>query len=785
MITVPGPAQPAAAGDRAAAAPAVHVEGLWKRYGDVTALAGVDLAVRAGEFFTLLGPSGSGKTTLLRLIAGFERPDSGRIELGGSDVTRVPPYARDVNTVFQDYALFPHMTVAQNIEYGLRVRHVPKAQRRERVSKALDMVRLPGLGSRKPTQLSGGQRQRVALARAIVNEPQVLLLDEPLGALDLKLRQEMQLELLRVQREVGITFVYVTHDQEEALTMSDRIAVLNHGSIEQIGGPIEVYEQPHTAFVAGFIGVSNLIERDGHRITVRPEKITLLEDGQQDPPSTHVESGRVQDVIYAGVLTRYVVDLDGGGELVVSRQNVEAPVLRHDAREGGAPIARGDRVRIAWRTEQAFTIPQEPGQGSNSGEGLPMMTTCARISPRMKIALGLAVASLVAVGCSSSSGNSSSSSNSNNSQGTGTGTAGLTVPTANLPVLQKIGKGEGQLNLIAWEGYLQPLWVKPFEQQTGCQINAKYAGSSDEMVALMKNGGGGQYDMVSSSGDADLRILYAGDAHPVNINLIPSWKEFFPAFQSPPFNTINGVHYGVSLQWGPNVLMYNTKDFPTAPTSWSIIYNPKYKGQVTVPDNPIQIADAALYLKTHNPSLGITDPYELTQPQFQASVNLLAGQRPLIEKYWDLASQEIFDFKNGNAIIGAGWPYQVSTLKADHFPIGSVVPGEGATGWADTWMLAAKAPHPNCAYMWMQYISTPKVQAEQAINYGETPDNSLACGYMDQMQPGSCAEYHANAPLSYLSSISLWKTPIATCDNAKPDCVPYSEWVSAWNTQIK
>jgi len=359
------------------------------------------------------------------------------------------------------------------------------------------------------------------------------------------------------------------------------------------------------------------------------------------------------------------------------------------------------------------------------------------------------------------------------------------VPTANLPVLQTVGKGEGQLNLIAWEGYLDPKWVKPFQQQTGCQVNAKYAGSSDEMVALMKNGGGGQYDMVSSSGDADLRILYAGDAHPVNINLIPSWKDFFPAFKSPPFNTINGVHYGVSLQWGPNVLMYNAKDFPTAPPSWSVIYDPKYKGQVTVPDNAIQIADAALYLKTHNPSLGITDPYELTQPQFQAAVALLAGQRPLIEKYWALASQEIFDFKNGNAIVGAGWPYQVSTLKADKFPIGSVVPSEGATGWADTWMLARNAPHPNCAYLWMQYISTPKVQAEQAITYGETPDNSLACGYMDQMQPGSCAEYHANAPASYLASISLWKTPIATCDNGKPDCVPYTEWTSAWNTQVK
>src|SRR5690349_9736667 len=351
MITVPSPAQPAAAGDTGAG---IHVFGLRKRYGDVTALADVDLEIRAGEFFTLLGPSGSGKTTLLRLIAGFERPDGGRVELGGRDVTQVPPYARNVNTVFQDYALFPHMTVAQNIEYGLRVRKVAKAERREKAARALEMVRLPGLGGRKPAQLSGGQRQRVALARAIVNEPQVLLLDEPLGALDLKLRQEMQLELQRVQREVGITFVYVTHDQEEALTMSDRIAVLSQGRIEQIGGPAEVYERPRTPFVAGFIGVSNLIERDGRRITVRPEKITLLEDGQQEPSDSQVESGQIRDVVYAGVLTRYIVDLDAGGELVVSRQNTKAP-------SAGDGLSQGHQVRLAWRPGQAFTIPSGEG----------------------------------------------------------------------------------------------------------------------------------------------------------------------------------------------------------------------------------------------------------------------------------------------------------------------------------------------------------------------------------------------------------------------------------------
>ena len=195
------------------------------------------------------------------------------------------------------------------------------------------------------------------------------------------------------------------------------------------------------------------------------------------------------------------------------------------------------------------------------------------------------------------------------------------VPTSNLPVLHKIGKGEGRLNLIAWEGYLAPLWVKPFEQQTGCIIHSTYAGSSDQMVTLMKNGGGGIYDMVSSSGDADLRIIYGGDARPVNIGLIPSWNDFFGAFKSPPFNTVNGVHYGVSLQWGPNILLYSKKVFRTPPTSWSVIYSSKYSGQISIPDNPIQIADAALYLKTHDAKLGITDPYELTQPQFQAAVH--------------------------------------------------------------------------------------------------------------------------------------------------------------------
>ncbi|MFO7590657.1 MAG: ABC transporter ATP-binding protein [Acidimicrobiia bacterium] len=336
------------------AVPDIRVSGLTKRYGDVVAVDAIDLEIPAGEFFTMLGPSGSGKTTTLRMIAGFEIPDEGTIELGGEDVSRLPPYDRPVNTVFQDYALFPHMTVQQNVEYGLMVKRVSKGERRQRAADALEMVRLGGYGERKPAQLSGGQRQRVALARAIVNRPKVLLLDEPLGALDLKLRQQMQVELKSIQREVGITFVYVTHDQEEALTMSDRLAVFNQGRIEQIGPPAAVYEHPQSEFIAGFVGVSNVIERDGRRLTVRPEKIRLLENGGEPEPGWHVEPGVVHDVQYVGPVTRFHVTLDRGGELQVLAQNLA---------EGSSQVleVKGRRLRVQWRPEQESIIDESEG----------------------------------------------------------------------------------------------------------------------------------------------------------------------------------------------------------------------------------------------------------------------------------------------------------------------------------------------------------------------------------------------------------------------------------------
>ena len=336
---------------------AVRLDGVEKRFGDVVAVAGIDLEVRDGEFFSMLGPSGSGKTTTLRMIAGFELPTAGRIFLHGQDVSRRAPFERDVNTVFQDYALFPHMTVGQNVEYGLMVKKVPRSDRQRRATEALRLVRLEGYERRRPSQLSGGQRQRVALARALVNRPRVLLLDEPLGALDLKLRQEMQIELKQIQLEVGITFIYVTHDQEEALTMSDRLAVFNQGRIEQIGTPADVYERPRTAFVAGFVGTSNLLTADAARaivgeegtFTVRPEKIHIADPGAEVAADESSAAGTIRSVVYLGPDTRYVVGLDAGGELVVTQQNLATSSME-------ALAAQGKAVRLIWKRQHNFAV---------------------------------------------------------------------------------------------------------------------------------------------------------------------------------------------------------------------------------------------------------------------------------------------------------------------------------------------------------------------------------------------------------------------------------------------
>ena len=319
----------------------VSIRSLARSFGEVRAVDGVDLDIYSGEFLTLLGPSGSGKTTVLRMIAGFEKPDSGVITLGGKDVSQLPPYERDVNTVFQDYALFPHMNVLANIEYGLRVKGISKEERRARSLEALAQIRLEGFENRKPAQLSGGQRQRVALARALVNRPSVLLLDEPLGALDLKLREQMQIELKQLQREVGITFVFVTHDQEEALTMSDRIAVFNHGKIEQLGTPREIYDNPKSAFVSEFVGQTNRIEIDGAKINIRPEFVTVSKLGTS---GDRVLQGKLVDEIFVGAATRYLVETTNGISMISTHLAGEVNV--------------GDQVNLSWEKAKEFRVQQ-------------------------------------------------------------------------------------------------------------------------------------------------------------------------------------------------------------------------------------------------------------------------------------------------------------------------------------------------------------------------------------------------------------------------------------------
>lgn len=336
----------------------VELRGVTKQFGDTVAVRELDLTVAPGEFFSMLGPSGSGKTTVLRMIAGFEEVTSGRILLDGQDVTAAAPFDRTVNTVFQDYALFPHMSIAENIGYGLKVRKTAKDEIARRVAESLEQVRLSHVADRLPHQLSGGQRQRIALARALILRPRVLLLDEPLGALDKQLREQMQIELKQIQREVGITFIFVTHDQEEALTLSDRIAVFNEGRVEQVGTPREVYEYPQTAFVASFLGVSNLIPADLARelvgaegaISVRPERVRLAPVDQVLSAAETSVVGTITETVYTGPATRYIVTTDFGLTVIAERHNDHAP-------NDTAPFHRGDQVRAYWHREHAALVP--------------------------------------------------------------------------------------------------------------------------------------------------------------------------------------------------------------------------------------------------------------------------------------------------------------------------------------------------------------------------------------------------------------------------------------------
>jgi putative spermidine/putrescine transport system substrate-binding protein len=355
--------------------------------------------------------------------------------------------------------------------------------------------------------------------------------------------------------------------------------------------------------------------------------------------------------------------------------------------------------------------------------------------------------------------------------------------------LQKVGKGEGSLDLISWAGYVEEPWTKPFEEKTGCKVSDKVAGTSDEMVELMRSG---QYDGVSASGNATARLVDAGNVDPVNVNLVPNYKTIFSDLKNQPYNTFDGVHYGIPHGRGANLLMWNSEDVKPAPTSWNVMFDPKvaakYKGKISAYDDPIYIADAAVYLKAHQPELGIENPYELNEEQFEAAVNLLKEQRANIGEYWSDAAKQISAFASGDDALGTTWQYQYFALKGENEPVAAspasqgFLPTEGATGWSDTWMISSHAKHPNCMYMWMNHIISPKVNAEVAEWFGEAPAQEKACENTEN--PNFCSEYHAEEP-AFWKRVYYWETPLAECsEGGENDCMNYNDWVRAW-TEVK
>jgi spermidine/putrescine-binding protein len=371
--------------------------------------------------------------------------------------------------------------------------------------------------------------------------------------------------------------------------------------------------------------------------------------------------------------------------------------------------------------------------------------------------------------------------------GGGGDAAGFKPP--NIPAQQSVGQGEGQVNLVAWAGYAEDGstdkavdWVTPFEKQTGCKVNTKVAGTSDEMVSLMKTG---QYDAVSASGDASLRLIAAGSVAPVNTGLVPNYADIFPGLKNKPWNSVNGKPYGIPHGRGANLLMWRTDKVKPAPTSWSAVFDPNspYKGKVTAYDSPIYIADAALYLMNTQPALGIKNPYALDQKQFDAAVDLLKQQKTIVGEYWSDYTKEVSAFKSGDSVLGTTWQVITNLTQADKAPVEAVLPKEGSTGWSDTWMVAAKAQHPNCAYKWMDWIVSPKVNSQVAEWFGEAPSNSKACA--ETADKKHCDTFHA-ADEPYWNKVYYWNTPIPQCLDGRKNvqCVDYSKWTQAW-TSIK
>ena len=611
------------------------------------------------------------------------------------------------------------MNVLDNVAYGLRVRGIGRKERNERAARALASVRLEQMAGRKPSQLSGGQRQRVALARATVVEPKVLLLDEPLGALDLKLREQMQVELKEIQRDLGITFIFVTHDQEEALTLSDRIAVFNDGRIEQLGTPDELYERPASRFVADFVGTSNLFDhersvallgRDGHH-SVRPEKMTVTARRPRRGGRASTCRGTVVEAIYLGSGVRLVVDLDDGTRVTVLEQNVRGRVARRRARRpGGRLVARRRRRAPRHRGPPGDLRLRHPPPTAAAAPTCTTLHHTQKQERTMKrnprtvrrgATVGLAIASVALLtACGTTQGGGSDS-----------GEAAT-----------ELGEMEGQVSLLAWPGYVEdgsndPAvdWVTPFEEETGCEVTTKTFGTSDEALNLMKTG---DYDVVSASGDASLRLVAAGDVAPVNTDLIPNYENIYPFLKDQAWNSVDGVPYGVPHGYGANLLMYNTEVVPDG--AHLVGRRVRQVGRLRRQGDRVRLAD--LHRGCRRLPHGAQPRARHREPLRPRRGAARRRGRPA-----EAAAREhrrvlvglpqgdpgLHDRRHRRRHELAGHPERARGRGGDRPQV--VLPDEGATGWSDTWMIASEAKNPNCAYAWLDYIASPEANAAATV----------------------------------------------------------------------
>ncbi len=736
-----------------------------KRYGEAVVVDHINLEVQSGEFFTLLGPSGCGKTTTLRMIGGFEAPTSGLIELKGEDVTWLPPYKRHVNTVFQNYALFPHLTIYENVAFGLRRTKVSDSEIKTRVTDMLRLVELPGFERRKPTQISGGQAQRVALARALINRPSVLLLDEPLGALDLKLRKQMQVELKRIQQEVGITFIFVTHDQEEAMTMSDRIAVMNHGRYEQLGDPASLYERPRTRFVAGFLGVSNLLPTtadgtDGdyavarladqsavrvpvalteglasYEIGVRPEKIRMLELTDPVPDGVNQLLGTVSDVSYLGVSTSYIVETRGGGSVTVYEQNVQ----RATRAELWEP---GEEVRLVWSPTHTFAVeaggeppPDLPVAGALAAAAGAAVPPPSGISRRRFVVGGAIAVAAVGFGAflASTAGRSTSpapsssvalASNSAVPNPSTAPSAGASATAAASEPIPSLTPATGTLRFANWEGYMDIDEAKNtfptlerFTKETGIKVD--YVESIDGNETFFTSNLAGplgadlptQWDLIVMTDWMIARLIRLGWLEPLDPmpNFPANLLEVYHARSFDP-----NTNMAAPLQSGMTGMMIDKKKTGVQ-DSLSVLFSNKFAGKMTYLD---EMRDTVGLSALH---LG-ADPSSITQAQFDAS---LAEIEKAIKAGWVrqvLGNQYTELMIGGGAVLAMGWSGDLALIQPGQTKTQDfqwVLATEGGMLWTDNMAIPKGTPNKQLAQIWINFYYDPKNAAviEAYVNY--------------------------------------------------------------------